>query len=50
MWNTMTNTRSKIVLITAEKSKKYRGRLESPTARRMPDPMLYTNSPLMPAK
>ena len=39
-----------MVFVTAEKIRKYRGRLVSPTARRMPAPMLYSSSPLNPAK
>ena len=37
---TMTNRRSRTVLITAEMIRKMRGRRESPTARRIPVPML----------
>ena len=40
MWNTMTNTRFRITLMTPASSKKYRGRWVSPTARRMAAPKL----------
>ena len=50
MWNTVTNSRSSTVFVTAEKIRKYSGLLVSPTARRMPAPMLYSSSPLSPAK
>ena len=48
--NTITNTRSSITFSTAENIRKYSGRLESPTARSIAEPMLYINSPDMPAK
>ena len=40
MWKQMTNSRSSAVLTTAEKTRKYSGRRESPTARRIALPML----------
>ena len=48
--NTITNTRSSITFSTAENIRKYSGRLESPTARSIAEPILYINSPDMPAK
>ena len=47
---TLTKRRSRIVFVVAEKIRKYSGCVESPTARRMPAPMLYSSMPEMPQK
>ena len=49
-FRTTTKNMSRIILIKQEIIRKYRGRLASPAARRIPDPMLYIKEGMTPRK
>ncbi len=50
IWNTMTNIRFSATFTSPDTVRKYRGRLVSPTARRMALPKVYRRFAGMPAK